>query len=166
MNEIEIKKIFENAVGFNIDTKNRKRHFIYIKATFCKVCREFGSNKMGGKLSYERIGRAANIHHATVMHHCNNTFDIAYENNEVAFNLYNAFRIGKINREDILSGNGSYEYKEKYLELKEKYVKLKTRKEDSEIIKLINTVPDDKVESIMIKLKPLIKMTLNAKFYK
>ena len=167
MNEIEIKKVFEKFSGLNLDEQNRNKHVIALKSVYCKVCRDFGKNELGNKLTYNQIGDAIKVNHATVIYHCKQTYKNALKQSDVAFNLYTAFKNGEFTKKGKKLKSIDYSsYENRIKELENEIVMMQSVNiPNNEITRLISQVPDEKIGMLIERLKPMIKMLCKAKFY-
>lgn len=70
-----LKEIIEDSIGHPIDTKQRSNNLAFARSVFCKIARE----ELSESYSFERIGRAINRDHSTVIHNINKVFDYAVQ---------------------------------------------------------------------------------------
>ena len=75
MTALEIKKRIERDFNVTLHTTSRKRNYVYPRAVFIKLCREF--TELGTQDLADMLGLKA---HASVLNALNNTFyDAMYE---------------------------------------------------------------------------------------
>ena len=128
----------------------------------------YAKNDKNKRFSLGKIGQSIGYDHATVIHHRKNTIPYLF-NNEVKYkNVFDAFK--PIQERSVLETDFTLE--ERYDLLFKQYIRLnnilhdssKSKKEETELEKLMNTINEDKVDLFIERAKPMIKMINNAKF--
>ena len=118
----DIKHFVENELEVNISMNTRKREYVYARAIFFKLCREFSHQTLS------KIGEFVGRDHASVMHGLY-VFDVIVLHNASILNSYTKVR-NKIfeETEDGLSKyNRENYYKIKYEQLLEEHQELQIK---------------------------------------
>jgi chromosomal replication initiation ATPase DnaA len=118
----DIKHFVENELEVNISMNTRKREYVYARAIFFKLCREFSHQTLS------KIGEFVGRDHASVMHGLY-VFDVIVLHNDSILNSYTKVR-NKIfeETEDGLSKyNRENYYKIKYEQLLEEHQELQIK---------------------------------------
>ena len=78
----QIREIVENQTQINIGDKSRVQKFVYTRAMYFKLCREYTLSGLG------EIGKSIGKNHATVLHGVKLFDDWISEHEEVYINQY------------------------------------------------------------------------------
>jgi hypothetical protein len=155
-----------NYVEFELDvdltSKSRIRKFVYGRVIYAKLCREFVKNAYGKPISYQTIADSIKKKdHATMIYYCKNLFYVVKENEKEIYLVYKRFK--EVKDYDTYS-----DVKLKYNALMDDYQILNAKYErtlenttpilSSEFNEVICSVPDDKLELLLTRIKPIAKM--------
>lgn len=161
-----IEKIVSRTLGINLKAKTRARQYVDARYIYFKICTEL-TNK-----TYSEIGKTLDKDHSTVTHAVNKYFPTAYDYDpkfkknfeECLDRSKRALEIAKYSIEETevsILYNENVDLKKR---LKEANIELaicnseKPMDLDPELVKMIERVPEDKMELFLIRLDALTKM--------
>lgn len=146
----EIKELVEGELGYKINIDSRKRHIVYGRAIYFKICKDRTN------LSLKEIGQTLNQDHATVLHCIKKIFP--------TFEMYNPKYMEIYNR--IISTEQYIPKHQKLKTLQEEHRKLETRFRFLKQIKIdpklrpllesIQEIPDEKLPVAEYRIKRVI----------
>ena len=118
----DIKHFVENELKINISRNTRKREYVYARAIFFKLCKEFSHQTLS------KIGEFVGRDHASVIHGLY-VFDVIVLHNDSILNSYTKIRnkIFEETEDDLRKYNRENYYKIKYEQLLEEHQELQKR---------------------------------------
>jgi hypothetical protein len=118
----QIELAVTKELGINISRNTRKREFVYGRAIYFKLCREFSHSTL---LS---IGKSVGRDHASVLHGLF-VFDVMALHKDTVLNVYTRIRnkLLEENENDLKKFNDENYYKIKYNKLVEEYQELQRK---------------------------------------
>lgn len=150
MKTAEIKDLVEGELGYRINENSRKRHIVYGRAIYFKICKDRTN------LSLYKIGETLGLDHATVMHGIYKIFP--------SFETYNPRYMEIYNR--IIKTDEYIPKHEKLKTLQEEHRKLETRfrflkkiKIDPKLKPLLQTlqeIPDEQLQEAEKRIKNVV----------
>lgn len=117
-----IKHFVENELKINISRNTRKREYVYARAIFFKLCKEFSHQTLSN------IGEFVGRDHASVIHGLY-VFDVIALHKDSILNSYTKIRnkIFEETEDDLKKYNRENYYKIKYEQLLEEHQELQKR---------------------------------------
>ena len=152
----EIKVYIENCLGINLSNRTRKRNYVYARALYFKLCKEYT------RLSLADIGSSVNMDHATVLHAINNVFPMVIQHDRHLSDLYEDYRFS--HKHDIES------IFENYSRLLRENIELRGKVNDMNndglsntpsfrrLVDLYNEIPKQKMNDVYDKLDTIVKV--------
>jgi len=118
----DIKHFVENELKINISRNTRKREYVYARAIFFKLCKEFSHQTLS------KIGEFVGRDHASVIHGLY-VFDVIALHKDSILNSYTKIRnkIFEETEDDLRKYNRENYYKIKYEQLLEEHQELQKR---------------------------------------
>ena len=118
----DIKHFVENELKLNISRNTRKREYVYARAIFFKLCKEFSHQTLSN------IGEFVGRDHASVIHGLY-VFDVIALHKDSILNSYTKIRnkIFEETEDDLRKYNRENYYKIKYKQLLEQHQELQNR---------------------------------------
>ena len=118
----DIKHFVENELEVNISINTRKREYVYARAIFFKLCKEFSHQTLS------RIGEFVGRDHASVIYGLY-VFDVIVLHNDSILNSYTKIRnkIFKETEDGLKKYNRENYYKIKYEQLLEEHQELQIK---------------------------------------
>ena len=118
----DIKHFVENELKINISRNTRKREYVYARAIFFKLCKEFSHQTLS------KIGEFVGRDHASVIHGLY-VFDVIALHKDSILNSYTKIRneIFEETEDDLRKYNRENYYKIKYEKLLEEHQELQKR---------------------------------------
>jgi len=118
----DIKHFVENELKINISRNTRKREYVYARAIFFKLCKEFSHQTLSN------IGEFVGRDHASVIHGLY-VFDVIALHKDSILNSYTKIRnkIFAETEDDLRKYNRENYYKIKYEQLLEEHQELQNR---------------------------------------
>ena len=118
----DIKHFVENELKLNISRNTRKREYVYARAIFFKLCKEFSHQTLSN------IGEFVGRDHASVIHGLY-VFDVIALHKDSILNSYTKIRnkIFEETEDDLRKYNRENYYKIKYEQLLEQHQELQNR---------------------------------------
>lgn len=118
----DIKHFVENELKLNISRNTRKREYVYARAIFFKLCKEFSHQTLSN------IGEFVGRDHASVIHGLY-VFDVIALHKDSILNSYTKIRnkIFAETEDDLRKYNRENYYKIKYEQLLEEHQELQNR---------------------------------------
>ena len=118
----DIKHFVENELKINISRNTRKREYVYARAIFFKLCKEFSHQTLSN------IGEFVGRDHASVIHGLY-VFDVIALHKDSILNSYTKIRneIFEETEDDLRKYNRENYYKIKYEQLLEEHQELQKR---------------------------------------
>ena len=118
----DIKHFVENELEVNISINTRKREYVYARAIFFKLCKEFSHQTLS------RIGEFVGRDHASVIYGLY-VFDVIVLHNDSILNSYTKIRnkIFKETEDGLKKYNRENYYKIKYEQLLEQHQELQIK---------------------------------------
>jgi hypothetical protein len=146
----EIKDLVENELGYRINVNSRKRHIVYGRAIYFKICKDRTN------LSLSRIGETLNLNHATVLHSLKKIFP--------SFELYNPEYMEIYNRiiatEEYIPKHQKLNIlQEEHRKLQNRFKYLKRIKIDPKLrplLKTIQQIPDAQLPEAEYRIQRVI----------
>ena len=116
---VQIKLAVSKELGLNLSKNTRNRSYVYGRAIYFKLCKEFSHATL-----YE-IGKSVGREHASVIHGLN-VFDMIAMYNDSILSIYTKLRerLVKDNEESLKKYNEEIYYKIKYEKLLEEHEEL------------------------------------------
>jgi len=116
---VQIKLAVSRELGLNLSKNTRNRSYVYGRAIYFKLCKEFSHATL-----YE-IGKSVGREHASVIYGLN-VFDMIAMYNDSILSIYTKLResLVKDNEENLKKYNEEIYYKIKYEKLLEEYEEL------------------------------------------
>lgn len=116
---LQIKIAVSKELGLNLSKNTRNRSYVYGRAIYFKLCKEFSHATL-----FE-IGKSVGREHASVIHGLN-VFDMIAMYNDSILSIYTKLResLVKDNEENLKKYNEEIYYKIKYEKLLEEYEEL------------------------------------------
>lgn len=162
--EENIRKYVEKEFKVDLKATDRKRNTVYAKVIYSKLCLDFVKyNKK--PISKWQISVNLNMHHATILHYLVIVFDVIQFEDKEAYNIYKRFSsVTKYNSDDDIR----YKFSILLNDFVNASTELKKIKENNIISnidfeEIIKTVPNDKMDLFLFRIKPIAKM-LNSNF--
>tara|TARA_A100001201_G_C4082667_1_gene199464 strand:+ start:138 stop:551 length:414 start_codon:yes stop_codon:yes gene_type:complete len=118
----DIKHFVENELKLNISRNTRKREYVYARAIFFKLCKEFSHQTLSN------IGEFVGRDHASVIHGLY-VFDVIALHKDSILNSYTKIRnkIFEETEDDLRKYNRENYYKIKYEQLLEEHQELQNK---------------------------------------
>lgn len=118
----DIKRFVEKEFKITISRNTRKREYVYARAIYFKLCKEFSHQTLS------KIGASVNRDHASVLHGLF-VFDVMVLHKDSILNSYSKIRnrLFKETEDDLKKYNSENYYKIKYEQLLEEYQELQKR---------------------------------------
>lgn len=118
----DIKRFVEKEFKITISRNTRKREYVYARAIYFKLCKEFSHQTLS------KIGASVNRDHASVIHGLF-VFDVMVLHKDSILNSYSKIRnrLFKETEDDLKKYNSENYYKIKYVQLLEEYQELQKR---------------------------------------
>lgn len=118
----QIELVVTKELGINISRNTRKREFVYGRAIYFKLCREFSHSTLSS------IGESVGRDHASVLHGLF-VFDVMALHKDTVLNVYTRIRnkLLEENENDLKKFNDENYYKIKYNKLVEEYQELQRK---------------------------------------
>ena len=118
----DIKHFVENELKINISRNTRKREYVYARAIFFKLCKEFSHQTLS------KIGEFVGRDHASVIHGLY-VFDVIALHKDSILNSYTKIRneIFEETEDDLRKYNRENYYKIKYEQLLEEHQELQKK---------------------------------------
>lgn len=118
----DIKRFVEKEFKITISRNTRKREYVYARAIYFKLCKEFSHQTLS------KIGASVNRDHASVIHGLF-VFDVMVLHKDSILNSYSKIRnrLFKETEDDLKKYNSENYYKIKYEQLLEEYQELQKR---------------------------------------
>tara|TARA_Y100001973_G_C5047204_1_gene255808 strand:+ start:260 stop:694 length:435 start_codon:yes stop_codon:yes gene_type:complete len=118
----DIKHFVENELEVNISINTRKREYVYARAIYFKLCKEFSHQTLS------KIGEFVGRDHASVIHGLY-VFDVIVLHNDSILNSYTKIRnkIFKETEDGLTKYNRENYYKIKYEQLLKEHQELQIR---------------------------------------
>lgn len=154
----DVRFYVENEFNVDLYSRSRKRKVVYAKVIYAKLCLE--NVKMKGKyLSKYSVSKSLGMHHATVLHYIKTVFPDIKHYEPKYYAKYLSFNILKVKpKDDTLKEEISALFQKNIL-LKKELDKFKnTETFDDEVLNIYNSIPDDKKELFIFRIKPIAKM--------
>ncbi len=149
----QIELAVTKELGINISRNTRKREFVYGRAIYFKLCREYT------KLSLDDIGKTMDMDHASVVHAISKVFDSVILYDKFLEDLYNQYKFYNKNTSETIFDNYERLLKEN-LELRKE---VKSIKEgglfDRRFVDLYEDIPTEKRNHVYEKLETIVKVT-------
>ena len=149
----EIKVYIENCLGINLSNRTRKRNYVYARALYFKLCKEYT------RLSLADIGSSVNMDHATVLHAINNVFPMVIQHDRHLSDLYEDYRFSHKHDIESIFENYSRLLREN-IELRNEIKDVKESESllDRRFIDLYNEIPKQKINDVCDKLDVIVKV--------
>jgi hypothetical protein len=118
----QIKVEVAKELGLSLNRNTRKREYVYARAIYFKLCREFSHATLLA------IGKSVNRDHASVLHGLL-VFDVMALHKDTVLNTYTRVRnrLLQESEEDLNRYNNENYYKIKYNQLVEEYQELQKK---------------------------------------
>ncbi len=94
-----IRTYIESCLNIDISKRTRKRNYVYARAVYFKLCREYT------KLSLDDIGQTMGMDHASVVHSINKVFDSVVLYDKFLEDLYNDYKFSNKNTNETIFDN-------------------------------------------------------------
>ncbi len=149
----EIKVYIENCLGINLSNRTRKRNYVYARALYFKLCKEYT------RLSLADIGSSVNMDHATVLHAINNVFPMVIQHDRHLSDLYEDYRFSHKHDIESIFENYSRLLREN-IELRNEIKDVKESEGllDRRFVDLYNEIPKQKINDVCDKLDTIVKV--------
>ena len=144
----EIKEAVEKKTGLKLDSKSRRREFVYCRSVYFKLCRD------NTELSLTEIADTLNLNHATVLYSLRTTFPLIMNCEPKYYMLYKRLK----------SPEPIEEVEKKYITLKEDYeallesTKTINATEDTELMDIISQIPEDQLGIAKLRINAMVQM--------
>jgi|32_taG_2_1085360.scaffolds.fasta_scaffold19329_4 hypothetical protein len=146
----EIKHYLETSLNMKLKWKTRKRSYVYARAVYFKLAREFTS------CGFHTIAKSMNVNHATVIHAVNNVFPTVMLYDETLRNVYEDYKFENKYKNTNLKDN--------YLRLMKENVGLRAELKESlldnasgkRFIDVVSRIPEDKRDYIYDKIEIMV----------
>ena len=163
-----IRTHIENCLNIDLSLRTRKRNYVYARAVYFKLCKEYT------RLSLNDIGLSINMDHASVLHAINNVFPLVMQYDGHLQDLYEDYKLS--NKYDTESMFESYsriirenmKLRREIKNIKEEYgvecgfeaVNVNTEEGlvDKEFMSLYREIPEAKKEDVYTKLDTIVKV--------
>ena len=155
----KIKKYVNNRLNTDIEKNTRERNVVYAKAVFANL-----ALKHIKKISLQTIGKVVNRDHATIMHYRDEILETIRINEPYIYDVYLEFdekHIELTENEQKLTNDYNKLYRsyiDTKIELSEVKRKLSGTNEIKEFLSVLNSVPNDKLDLFLFRIKPIAKM--------
>lgn len=148
-----IRTYIESCLNIDISKRTRKRNYVYARAVYFKLCREYT------KLSLDDIGQTMDMDHASVVHSINKVFESVVIYDKFLEDLYNDYKFSNKNTNETIFDNYERLLKENITLRKE----VKSIKEeglfDRRFVDLYEDIPKEKINEVCDKLETIVKVT-------
>ena len=149
----EIKAYIENCLGINLSNRTRKRNYVYARALYFKLCKEYT------KLSLADIGSSVDMDHASVLHAINNVFPCVVQYDAHLKDLYDDYRFSHKHDVESIFENYSRLLRENIdLRNEIKGVKESEGLLERRFVDLYNEIPKQKMNDVYDKLDTIVKV--------
>jgi translation elongation factor EF-Ts len=152
-----LKETIEKRVGESIDNKRRDTQLAFARSVFCKIARE----ELIEEYSLQRIGKAINRDHSTVIHNINKVFDYAMQSKQFR-DLYEDITDTLREEKPVESVEVSSSLRERLNALEEENKMLQEKlslvmKHNEAVTKMVEGLSYDDVDEVMAKLDIFVK---------
>ena len=147
-----IRTHIENCLNIDLSLRTRKRNYVYARAVYFKLCKEYT------RLSLNDIALSINMDHASVLHAINNVFPLVMQYDGHLQDLYEDYKVSnKYDTESMF---------ESYSRIIRENMKLRREIEnikeeglvDKEFMSLYREIPEAKREDVYTKLDTIVKV--------
>jgi hypothetical protein len=168
MNIKEVRKFVEDKTQLDISKKSRRRNYVYARAIFFYLARKYAGS------TYYVMAAEVNCNHASVIYSLRHTVPVIFREEpklkKMRDHFVSLFTEEIISdtktKEDVISENIDLKIRlSRYEDAAKKDSKSKVVQNtiDSRFAKLIEQTPEDKIDSLYIKMDAIVKM-LNTKW--
>ena len=148
-----IRTYIESCLNIDISKRTRKRNYVYARAVYFKLCREYT------KLSLDDIGQTVDMDHASVVHAISKVFDAVVFHDKFLEDIYNDYKLSNKNTNETIFDNYERLLKEN-LDLRREVESIKEESLfDRRFIDLYQDIPFEKRTHVYEKLEAIVKVT-------
>lgn len=164
-----LKTYINSKFNVKIESKSRKRNVVYARVIFANLA----LNKIP-KTSLEAVGKCINKNHATIIHYRDELIEVIKANEPELYSFYETF--SELNLISIKSkdfGDLLVKYKlllDSHIKIQNKLRayenNLKSKINIKEFVKILDSVPNDKLDLFYFRIKPIAKMLNSSNILK
>ena len=148
-----IRTYIESCLNIDISKRTRKRNYVYARAVYFKLCREYT------KLSLDDIGQTVDMDHASVVHAISKVFDAVVFYDKFLEDLYNDYKFSNKDTGETIFENYERLLKEN-LDLRKEVKSIKEEGLfDRRFVDLYQDIPTERRNHVYEKLETIVKVT-------